>query len=107
MAKRDPLLGEIAALLAGAEAADDPARIERTLTDGYARALALEAERRRLEQRVRALSLAVGRGDAVQRRELAQLVRDMERHEGELDELRGDLGRLRRRHSSAVRAQLV
>ena len=30
---------------------DDPAQLERTLTDGYARALALEAERWRLQQR--------------------------------------------------------
>src|SRR5207247_2033695 len=47
MPKKDPLLEEISALLA-AEGADDPARLERTLTDGYARALSLEAERRRL-----------------------------------------------------------
>ncbi len=37
----EPLLTEIATLLDQAEAQDDPAQLERTLTDGYAQALTL------------------------------------------------------------------
>ena len=38
------------------EPGDEPGAVEHTLTDGYARALALEAERRRAEARVRELA---------------------------------------------------
>jgi hypothetical protein len=99
--KKDPLLGEIAALLAVSDGLDDPERLERTLTDGYARALSLEGEQRRLERRIG--SLAAGRGDPEERRELASLVRLARRRQGDLGALRGQLGELRRRHSSAVR----
>jgi hypothetical protein len=102
MPKKDPLLEEISALLSAE--ADDPARLERTLTDGYARALSLEAERRRLEKQIGVLTATVGSGDAAARRELATLVRRVKRQEGDLGLLRDQLGRLRRRHSSAVRA---
>ena len=104
MPKKDPLLEEISALLEAGEAVDDPARLERTLTDGYARALTLEAERRRLEKQIGILTVAVGTGDAAARRELAALVRRVKRQELDLGALRAQLGRLRRRHSSAVRA---
>jgi hypothetical protein len=103
MPKKDPLLEEITALLA-AEGTDDPARLERTLTDGYARALLLEAERRRLQKQIGHLTATVGSGDATARRELAALLRRVERQEGDLGRLRAQLGRLRRRHSLAVRA---
>ena len=104
MAKKDPLLEEIAALLEAGETVDDPVRLERTLTDGYARALTLEAERRRLEKQIGVLTVAVGTGDDAARRELAALVRRVKRQELDLGALRAQLGRLRRRHSSAVRA---
>ena len=52
----EPLLDEIAALLDRAEADDDRGALERTLTDGYAHALTLEAERTDLERQVRRLS---------------------------------------------------
>ena len=74
---------------------DDPAQIERTLTDGYARALALEAEHRRLAQRIRTMTVAD---------ELAAAVRLLERQEAEIGALRQELGRLQHRHSSAVRS---
>ena len=45
MSDLEPLLDEIAELLDQRRGADDPARLEQTLTDGYARALTLEAER--------------------------------------------------------------
>ena len=103
MPKKDPLLEEISALLA-AEGVDDPVRLERTLTDGYARALSLEAERRRLQKQIGTLTVTLGSGDAAARRELAALLRQVKRQEGDLGVLRDQLGRLRRRHSSAVRA---
>jgi hypothetical protein len=105
MPENDPLLDEISALLDGREGADDPARLERTLTDGYARALSLEAERRRLEKQIGVLTVSLDEGDAASRRELASLVRLLKRREGDLGLLRALLGRLRRRHSSAVRAR--
>ena len=47
--------------------------------------------------------MIVGEGDLASRRELAALIRRMKRQEGDLGVLRDQLGRLRRRHSSAVR----
>src|SRR5690348_7661570 len=106
VAKKDPLLEEISTLLAAGEGGEDVDHLERTLTDGYARALTLEAERRRLERQIGVLTVTVGEGDAASRRELAALVRQMKRQEGDLGALRAQLGRLRRRHSSAVRGRL-
>lgn len=107
VSKKDPLLDEISSLLAAGEDGDDPARLERTLTDGYARALLLEAERRRLQKQIGSLTVTFGEADAaVARRELATLVRKVKRYEGDLGALRAQLGRLRRRHSSAVRARV-
>jgi hypothetical protein len=97
----DPLLEEISALLAAAEAGDDPARLERTLTDGYARALSLEAERRRLQKQIGALT----GGDAESLSRLAELIEEMKSQEGDLGLLRAQLGHLRRRHSLAVRGR--
>jgi hypothetical protein len=105
VAKKDALLEEISALLAAGEAGEDVDRLERTLTDGYARALTLEAERRRLERQIGDLTVTLGEADAASRRELAALVRQMKRREGDLGALRAQLGRLRRRHSSAVRGR--
>jgi hypothetical protein len=95
-------MDEISALLAAAEENDDPARLERTLGDGYARALALEGELRRLRARV-ALSGAASRADDAGRRELEMLVHQVQRAEGTAGVLRERLARLRRRHSAAVR----
>jgi hypothetical protein len=105
VAKKDPLLEEITTLLAADEEGDDPERLERTLTDGYARALSLEAERRRLQKQIGELTVTAGDGDAASRQELAGLIRRMKRQEGDLGLLRAQLGRLRRRHSSIVRSR--
>jgi len=104
VAKKDPLLEEISALLAAGEGGEDVAHLERTLTDGDARALTLEAERRRLAKQIGDLAVTVGEADAASRRELAGLVRRLKRQEVDLGALRAQLGRLRRRHSLAVRA---
>jgi hypothetical protein len=97
-------MAQIAALLAEADGRDDPAQLERTLTDGYARALALEAEHRRLEQRIGKMTAAVAGAETASRRELAAAVRLRERQRGEIGTLRLELGRLQRRHSFAVRS---
>jgi len=105
MVKKDPLMAEIATLLAEKEGEGNPAQLERALTDGYARALSLEAQRWRLEQRIGELTTTIASGGAESQRELAELIQLLKRQEGDIGALRADLGRLRQRHSSAVRAQ--
>ena len=104
MESTDPLLAEISALLDAAEGHDDPERLERTLTDGYARALSLEGERWRLEREIGKLTTTVARGDEASPRELAALLRALKRRDVDIGDLRDKLSHLRRRHSSAVRA---
>ena len=89
------LLGRISALVGSSTR--DLDEIERTLTDGYASALSLEAERWRLERRVTGLSRGIDSGDlAGKTRELADIARRLEDNSGELAELRGRLSELRR-----------
>jgi hypothetical protein len=85
--------------------ADAPtlARMEDTLTEGYARALALEAERWRLERRIGEVARE-GRTDIGE--ELKVLGTRLTLADGELTKLRGLLGtlheRARRARSSAA-----
>jgi ABC-type phosphate transport system auxiliary subunit len=80
------------------------ARLERTLTDGYAYALVLEAERWRLEQRMSELAGELHEGNQeLKSRELAQLSRRLSTNGTALTGLRSTLMRLRAR-ASAVRA---
>ena len=95
------LLEEIAALVAE-PASEEPgrliARMEHTLTAGYARALALEAERLRLERRIASVAADLSHGDATDRSgELADLSRRASEADGDLGYLRGLLGSLRER----------
>jgi hypothetical protein len=98
------LLEQIDELLA--EPAEEPAslaRLERTLTDGYAYALALEAERWRLEQRMSELAGELGEGNQELKAKELALVSDRLATNGNLlAGLRGTLTRLRAR-TSAVR----
>ena len=98
------LLEQIDELLA--DPAEEPAslaRLERTLTDGYAYALALESERWRLEQRMSELTDGIGEGDQdLKARELALLSDRLSTNADLLSGLRGELTRLRAR-TSAVR----
>ena len=98
------LLEEIDELLA--DPADEPAslaRLERTLTDGYAYALALESERWRLEQRMSELTGELDEGNqGVKAKELALLSDRLSTNADVLSGLRGELTRLRAR-TSAVR----
>jgi len=100
------LLEQIDELLA--EPAEEPAslaRLERTLTDGYAYALALESERWRLEQRMSELAGELNDGDqALKSKELALLSDRLATNAGLLSGLRGELTRLRARTSAARRA---
>ena len=103
MASEEPSVSEqIEALLsAPTSGADAPtlARVEETLTEGYAEALALEAERLRLERR---LSAAARAGGADLGSELNSLGRRLTSADDELTELRAllsslhDLARARR-----------
>ena len=83
---------------------DAVARIEETLTDGYARALQLEGERLRLERRFGELARGLKGGDGGKHAdELADLSRRLARAESDLRHLRSRLAELRQ-HAEAVRA---
>jgi hypothetical protein len=89
------LFDRISALLGGQTR--DLDEIEGTLTDGYAKALSLEAESWRLERRVAVLSQEIEQGDILTNaRELADVARRLERNGEDLAELRRLLAELRR-----------
>jgi hypothetical protein len=81
------------------------AHMEATLTDGYARALALEGEHWRLQREIGAIAaeLAHGQGEA-RTQELAALARKLALSEAELARLREILVSLRDRVGLAARA---
>jgi hypothetical protein len=71
-------------------------RLERVLTDGYAHALALEAERWRLERRITELAAGLGDGDlSGKTAELTKLTQRLTAAQGELEGLRDTLSTLR------------
>ena len=101
MAEHQTLLNEIDALLESR--ARDLALIERILTDGYARALSLEAERSRLEKRLGALAATLECGDVAEKvNELLDLAKRLEAQDGLVSELREQLGRLRKQYGEAT-----
>jgi hypothetical protein len=79
------------------------ATIEHTLTAGYAEALALEAERWRIERRIAEVAAELGDGAAARADELAGLGRRMSATDSELAGLRALLDALRDR-AAAVRS---
>lgn len=80
------------------------ARLERTLTDGYAHALSLEAERMRLERRMAELAGELHDGNREQKvKELAQVSRRISSAHTDIECLRTTLAQLRAR-ATAVRA---
>ena len=100
------ILEEIASLLAEPErgaASPSLARLEHTLTSGYAHALELEAERWRVDRRIGEVTSRLGDADARGADELARLAERASRAEGELRRLRELLEPLRSR-ASALRA---
>jgi chromosome segregation ATPase len=95
------LLERINALIS--EPTRDLDTIERTLTDGYAQALSLEAEKWRLEKQINEVAQSLEGGDTAEKaRELAALANRVERSVGDLLALRSVLADLRR-HADAVR----
>ncbi len=101
------LLEQIDELLAEPVQTEEPAtldRLERTLTDGYAYALALEAEGHRLERRLSELAGELNDGDQERKtKELAQVSDRLSSNAGILTALRETLTQLRAR-SSALRS---
>jgi hypothetical protein len=87
------------------DTADVRAHMELTLTDGYAAALALEAEHWRLQRRIGAIAgeLADGR-EKGRTEELASVGRRLAAAEAELEALRETLGSLRDRIALTVHA---
>jgi hypothetical protein len=104
MAKPDPLLDEIANLLAGPTVRDDPVKLERTLTDGYARALTLEAERSRIQKRIGQLAASAGQAGESPSEEVSVLVEQLAASDQDIGRLRTLLTRLRSRYSAARQA---
>jgi ABC-type phosphate transport system auxiliary subunit len=100
------LLEQIDELLTEPRSAAEPvtlARLERTLTDGYAHALVLEAECWRLEQRLTELAGELHEGDRERKsQELAQISRRLSSNGTDLQGLRSTLTRLRD-HATAIR----
>jgi uncharacterized protein involved in exopolysaccharide biosynthesis len=87
------------------DSADVRAHMETTLTDGYAGALALQAEQERLQRNIGAIAadLAEGRGKP-RTKELASLARRLAVSEEELASLRDTLAELKGRLALAARA---
>ena len=94
----DSLLDEVESLLRAPAGRDDPARLERVLTNGYARALTLEVKRSRLQKSIDRLAADEGASE-----DLATLVRELASKDEELLTLRASLARLRIRYSTAHR----
>ena len=95
------LLDQIRALLGGSTY--DLDHIERTLTDGYAHALTLEAEKARLERRLAEVTHGIQRGDTVKKaHEIGELTQKIDGNVDDLVMLRGMLVDLRR-HADGVR----
>jgi hypothetical protein len=88
--------------------ATDRTLIEDALTEGYAQALALEAERRRLERRIAELAGGLtGDGDGDSVSELAELAGRRTCADGELTRLRDVLQALRRHVAAAQPSSAV
>jgi predicted RNase H-like nuclease (RuvC/YqgF family) len=97
------LCDEIRELLDGPVAAPEQSleQLEDTLTEGYARALALEAERLRLERKIGELGADVRRGAERSGDEIASLAAHLSHASSRLDGLRALLAALRRRAMAA------
>jgi hypothetical protein len=87
---------------ASGDAAPTLEHLEETLTDGYAQALALEAERWRIERRLGEVARdAHLPGASMLAEELASLAKRLRSTDGELERLRAVLGTLQARTRAA------
>jgi predicted nucleic acid-binding Zn-ribbon protein len=95
------LIDEINALMR--TSTRDLSAIERTLTDGYAQALSLEAEKWRIEKRISEVAQSLQRGDTTKKaRELSALAKRLDGNAADLTRLRSLLSQLRA-HADGVR----
>ena len=99
MPDEHPIFAEIRSLLDGNGGGRERLeQIEHTLTAGYASALALEAERWRIERRITQVSRMLdGPSPELEMKELAGLARRLADADEDLTELRGLLASLRTR----------
>ena len=101
LVQSDSVVQAIETLL-NARGNSDLAAIERTLTDGYAKALSLEAERWRIQRRIGEVASTLGRGDvAAKTKEIVSLAQRLEAADRDLIALRNLLGPLRGRADAA------
>ena len=89
---RETVLDDIRALTLAQASLE---QVERTLTDGYAHALQLEAERLRLQRRLEQRAVDSGEPAADQVAEITGLARGVAETDGELTELRAALALLK------------
>jgi hypothetical protein len=79
----------------------DPEELERTLTDGYALVLSLEAERVRIERERGEVERGLSSGDTLGKaQEISRLTARLDVNAGELTQLRGVVAELRRAGAS-------
>jgi tRNA C32,U32 (ribose-2'-O)-methylase TrmJ len=101
----DNVIRRIRSLLAALnEGSGTPSRerIEATLTEGYAAALALDGERLRLERRIDEVTAHVAQGRSARVKELQRVMSRLETTEQDLADLRDLLARLRTRAARAA-----
>lgn len=92
---------EIRALIEAPLRDDSRSELEHALTDGYAHALSLEAERHRLERRLSEAVASLSRPAAARPDEVASLGRQIEETDSRLTQLRALLTSLRARFEEA------
>ncbi len=106
MAQRlDIVCEHVRALLAAPQdgrAAPARERLELTLTEGYAEALALDGDRLRLERRIDQLTVSLAEGGKSRPDELRKLMARLQAVEDDLADLRALLEKLRRRAAKAA-----
>lgn len=99
------LCNQLDALIAAPPAGDrgDQARVEKTLTTGYASAMKLEAERLRLERKIGEVAAQVSvKNRGAKTEELAELSLRLSEASSELEHLRELLAAARRRVTAAA-----
>ncbi len=102
-ARLDIVLQRIQALLAATEGGRPTRdRIERTLTEGYAEALALDGQRLRLEREIDDVTAHLAAGGKARPDDLRALIARVAAVEGDLAELRELLSTLRSRVTRAA-----
>jgi hypothetical protein len=102
MDEENPIFAEIEGLLSE-RAKPGLDQLEDTLTSGYAAALALEAERWRIERRISEVAALLGEGKRGGTKEIVKLAERLNVADSDLARLRGMLSTLRDR-ADAVRA---